>query len=67
MKKDDVKKLPLGLYEIRWKSGSVSLAAIGVNANGEHWIAPINWIRISEKYQIPWKWIKSVKLLRVPK
>ena len=29
MKKRDVKKLYLGLYEIFWKSGGSSLAAVG--------------------------------------
>ncbi len=34
-----------GLYRVHWKSGGSSLAAIGMGANGNRWIAPTNWIR----------------------
>jgi hypothetical protein len=40
---EDMKKCPLGLYKIFWKSGGSSLAAIGNMYNGVRWIAPINW------------------------
>jgi len=40
---DDMKKCELGLYEIFWKSGGSSLAAVGNMLNGIRWIAPCNW------------------------
>ena len=40
---EDLKTCPLGLYEIFWKSGGSSLAAIGNLHSGNRWIAPINW------------------------
>lgn len=36
-----------GLYRVYWteeEGGGSSLAAIGQNGSGEHWIAPVNWI-----------------------
>lgn len=40
---DNLNFCPLGLYEIFWKSGGSSLAAIGNMKNGIRWIAPTNW------------------------
>lgn len=37
-------KLPPGLYEIYWKTGGSSLAAIGNDEHGHRWLAPINWL-----------------------
>lgn len=39
----DFKSLPLGLYEITWKSGGTSQAAVGQLSDGSPWMAPINW------------------------
>jgi hypothetical protein len=33
-----------GLYELYWKGGGVSLAAVGSDAAGRRWYAPTNWI-----------------------
>lgn len=33
-----------GLYRVFWKSGGMSLCAIGFNSDGSNWIAPTNWI-----------------------
>lgn len=41
------RELKHGLYEITWKSGETSVAAIGSLANGEYWIAPCNWISVN--------------------
>lgn len=40
---EELHKVPLGLYEIFWKSGGSSLASIGNLHDGVRWIAPINW------------------------
>lgn len=32
-----------GIYEIHWKDGGTSIAAVGSLPNGERWLAPINW------------------------
>lgn len=37
------RSLPFGLYEVHWKSGGSSYAAIGMDHNGYRWIAPCNW------------------------
>jgi hypothetical protein len=46
MSKNDVKKLYPGLYKLSWKSGGVSLAAVGLDAFGRHWFAPTNWVTV---------------------
>ena len=40
---EEIKDCPLGLYEVFWKSGGSSIAAIGNMHNGVRWIAPCNW------------------------
>ena len=40
---DDILKCKLGIYEIFWKSGGSSLAAIGMTYSGKRWFAPTNW------------------------
>ena len=40
-----VSSLPAGLYEVYWTSGGSSEAAIGINSDGSHWIAPTNWVK----------------------
>lgn len=39
-------KLRPGIYRLHWKSsagGGTSVASVGVMANGDRWMAPINW------------------------
>lgn len=44
MTRDEVKKLPPGIYRLTWKNlEGVSLAAVGLLHNGMRWYAPINW------------------------
>lgn len=65
MKQHEAKLLKLGLYKINWKKkhgGGTSLAAIGMIENGDRWLAPVNWIRPTEKQDV-WKWIKSVEII----
>lgn len=33
-----------GIYEIYWKEGGASIAAIGVGPDGRLWLAPTNWV-----------------------
>jgi hypothetical protein len=40
---EELHTIPLGLYEIFWKSGGSSLASVGNLHDGTRWIAPINW------------------------
>lgn len=43
MQASDVNKLAIGLYQVFWKSGGSSTAAVGMTADGTKWLAPINW------------------------
>jgi len=45
---ENTKGLIPGLYQIYWKSGHSSLAAIGMTASGKQWIAATNWLAPSE-------------------
>ena len=63
MKKAEVKKIPLGLYKVYWKSGGHSLAAIGMIENGDKWLAPINWVRPTEDQDI-WRRVEKLKLIK---
>ena len=49
MKKSEVNKLSHGLYKIYWKSGGFSRASVGSDSSGNRWLAPTNWVTISEK------------------
>ena len=44
MDKAAVKALKLGAYFLHWKSGGLSLAAVGADEFGERWMAPCNWV-----------------------
>lgn len=44
MTRVEAKKLRPGLYEIFWKSGGSSLAAVGRDRDGNAWFAPTNWV-----------------------
>lgn len=39
----EAKKLPNGVYEIHWKTGGKSVAAVGRLHDGKPWLAPANW------------------------
>lgn len=39
MNKKDVKALGPGIYKLHWKSGGISLAAVGVTSDGKRWMA----------------------------
>lgn len=62
MTKRQAQKLPDGLYEIYWKRGGMSLAALGHTGDGEMWIAPCNWITGSQI--VHWGNIKHAVLIR---
>lgn len=40
MTKEEACQLPLGVYRIYWKSGEMSLAAVGQFYNGNRWLMP---------------------------
>lgn len=65
MKKSKAKELNIGIYRIFWKSGGVSLAAVGQLHDGTKWLAPCNWT--SEKEFIAptdyWKRVKRVEFI----
>jgi hypothetical protein len=61
MTKVEAKKLKLGLYRLYWKSGGSSLAAVGQGANGDRWMAPVNWVAPGDP--TCWAMIASVQCL----
>lgn len=67
MTKRDGNSLKPGIYEVFWKSGGTSLAAIGNDGGpdgGENWIAPTNWTTPSWPsggYRTMWEKILKVK------
>lgn len=44
-----VDKLYPGLYRLFWVTGGSSLAAVGINRQGDRWFAPVNWVSVSEE------------------
>jgi hypothetical protein len=56
----DGKKLKHGLYVLHWAEGGHSLAAVGSDAAGQRWYAPINWI---SGICFDWTKVESVTLL----
>lgn len=64
MRRDEAKLLRHGLYEIFWKAGGSSLAAVGSTSGGLRWYAPTNWV--SDNKECPavastnWRRVKSV-------
>jgi hypothetical protein len=66
MTKKEVQKLRVGIYDVFWKEGGSSLAAVGSLHNGDMWLAPCNWtspeqITFSARY---WSKVKSVVLVK---
>lgn len=43
MTAEQVAKLPIGLYQLWWKSGGMSLACVGQLHDGGRWFACSNW------------------------
>ena len=64
---EEVNKISPGLYEVKWKSGGKSLAAVGITANGTRWLAPTNWVTIitdpSKAYRA-WAKVESVRSIK---
>lgn len=44
MKAEEARNLATGIYRVWWTMGGSSVAAIGMRANGERWLAPSNWV-----------------------
>jgi hypothetical protein len=56
-------RLAPGLYRVHWISGGSSLAAVGCNADGTNWLAPINWVSPS---RTSWYAVAFVERLDIP-
>lgn len=71
MDKKQVSKLINGLYLVGWKSGGMSLAAVGRLADGSPWIAPINWQNDGDHFRAPsgkiWDKVSYVRMLHSQK
>lgn len=65
MKLSDVKKLPLALYVVHWKSGGTTLASIGMTEDGGRWLAPVNWVFPTGRQGI-WRKVEKVEQIEVP-
>jgi len=67
MRKEDVAKIPAGLYRLWWKEsrgGGNSLAAIGVTKAGGRWMAPVNWVAPTTD-AIQWRAVEEAEMLVV--
>ncbi len=62
MKKVEIRRLPLGLYRLYWKSGGYSLACVGQLHDGTRWHACANWTSKSEEHVTSTDW-RSVKYI----
>lgn len=62
MTKAESENLGMGLYRVFWKTGGMSLAAIGVLPNGDRWLAPVNWAEPTKSQRV-WRSITSVVLV----
>lgn len=60
MRGEKVSKLGHGLYVIFWKSGGLSVAAVGSDRYGNRWFAPTNWISVPT---FDWSLVKSVEMI----
>lgn len=65
MKKHEANELDNGLYVLRWKDGSSSLAAVGRTSNGDAWMAPTNWLNVGLSEPKHWHKVASVEPLVV--
>ena len=61
----EAQQLNHGLYNLHWKSGESSLAAIGSWASGRRWFAPVNWINfVTENNAVnDWARVDRVELI----
>jgi hypothetical protein len=63
----DAKGLARGLYRVYWKSGGVSIAAVGVTMDGYHWLAPCNWAcinsQVADYCKESWELVERVELI----
>lgn len=46
--KDEINNLNAGIYRFYWHSGGNSIVAVGVNREGDRWLAPLNWVAPSD-------------------
>lgn len=57
MEREEVQKLPLGLYRVHWLDcAEPSLAAVGQTHDGTRWLAPTNWICKAPEKPKPGHW-----------
>jgi len=61
MTNEEAKKLPHGLYIIKWDSGGYSLASVGYDREGNWWFAPCNWT--SGSTPDCWEWVEEARML----
>jgi hypothetical protein len=66
MTKQEAGKLAHGLYEVFWKSGGSSLAAVGSLHNGDRWLAPCNWTMEQKIFfdASHWRSVEKVNLIK---
>lgn len=60
MTREESSQIENGIYNVTWRSGSHSVAAIGTLWDGTRWIAPINKDNV---YYGGWDAVKSVELI----
>ena len=65
MKKSDVQKIKLGLYEVFWKLGGSSLAAVGNDPAGNRWLAPVNWVSVPSF--TAWRYVSHIREVSLTK
>jgi len=64
MTEDQVRQLPLGLYRVYWLSGGMSVAAVGMDSAGNHWLAPTNWsLSRGSDLTAYWSGVDSIELI----
>lgn len=62
MDEASVQELEVGIYQIHWKSGGSSIAAVGVTRMGGRWMAPLNWVSPTKNAKA-WRGVQSVTRL----
>lgn len=40
---EEINNLNPGIYRFFWTSGGSSIVAVGINREGDRWLAPLNW------------------------
>ncbi len=67
MLKSEVSLLSPGLYRVFWKEkngGGSSVAAVGITANGDRWLAPTNWLSPTDRnHYRAWHKVERVELI----